>query len=182
MFSAEAMESVKADGNIWVIPKDTVLLYYDDLTSAKDSNVTSTMAYSDHPFVISQESTYYTYSTQGNNGKITVTPATGIKLTKTLADGYTNVLYPTCGTLLVGLGLANISLSEWFKKTILFQLLLMAISIGFLMLAPSMISFAGDFWSGIFKALFLSVSAFCNAGFDPLGTATPEFSIIIFCG
>ena len=88
--SAEAMESVKADGNIWVIPKDTVHLYSDDLTSTKDSNVTNTMAYSDHPFVISQESTYYTYSTQGNNGKITVTPATGIRLTKTLADGYTN--------------------------------------------------------------------------------------------
>ena len=55
--------------------------------------------------------------------------------------------------------------------------------IGFLMLAPSMISFAGDFWSGIFKALFLAVSAFCNAGFDPLGTATPELSnLISFAG
>ena len=48
--------------------------------------------------------------------------------------------------------------------------------IGFLMLAPSMISFAGDFGSGVFKALFLAVSAFCNAGFDPFGTLTPEFS------
>ena len=50
-------------------------------------------------------------------------------------DGYTNVLYPTCGTLLVGLGLANVSFAEWFKKTILFQLLLMILSIAFLMFA-----------------------------------------------
>ena len=58
-----------------------------------------------------------------------------IILTYLFADGYTNVLYPTCGTLLVGLGLANISFAEWFKKTILFQLILMVVSIGFLMLA-----------------------------------------------
>lgn len=48
--------------------------------------------------------------------------------------------------------------------------------IGFLMLAPSMIQFSGNFWSGIFKALFLSISAFCNAGVDSLGTSTPNFS------
>lgn len=48
--------------------------------------------------------------------------------------------------------------------------------IGFLMLAPSMIQFSGNFWSGIFKALFLSISAFCNAGVDSLGSSTPNFS------
>ncbi len=71
---------------------------------------------------------------------LTLAPIDGISktviiLTYLFADGYTNVLYPTCGTLLVGLGLANVSFAEWFKKTILFQLLLMIISIGFLMLA-----------------------------------------------
>lgn len=71
---------------------------------------------------------------------LTLAPIEGISktviiLTYLFADGYTNVLYPTCGTLLVGLGLADVSFSEWFKKTILFQLLLMALSIGFLMLA-----------------------------------------------
>ena len=46
--------------------------------------------------------------------------------------------------------------------------------IGFLCLAPSMISNFG--WGdGIFKALFLSISAFCNAGFDVLGTYGTEF-------
>lgn len=47
---------------------------------------------------------------------------------------------------------------------------------GFLMLLPSMIKFSGGFWSGSFKALFLSISAFCNAGIDSLGPATAEFS------
>ena len=71
---------------------------------------------------------------------LTLAPIEGISktviiLTYLFADGYTNVLYPTCGTLLVGLGLANVSLAQWFKKTILFQLLLLVVSIAFLMLA-----------------------------------------------
>ncbi len=71
---------------------------------------------------------------------LTLAPIEGISktviiLTYLFADGYTNVLYPTCGTLLVGLGLADVSLATWFKKTILFQLILFVISIAFLMLA-----------------------------------------------
>ena len=71
---------------------------------------------------------------------LTLAPIEGISktviiLTYLFADGYTNVLYPTCGTLLVGLGLADVSFAEWFKKTILFQILLFAMSLGFLMLA-----------------------------------------------
>ena len=71
---------------------------------------------------------------------LTLAPIEGISktviiLTYLFADGYTNVLYPTCGTLLVGLGLADVSFAEWFKKTILFQLILFAFSMAFLMLA-----------------------------------------------
>lgn len=71
---------------------------------------------------------------------LTLAPIDGVSktviiLTYLFADGYTNVLYPTCGTLLVGIGLANVSFTEWVKKTIVFQLLLCAISMGFLMLA-----------------------------------------------
>ena len=71
---------------------------------------------------------------------LTLAPIDGVSktviiLTYLFADGYTNVLYPTCGTLLVGLGLANVSFTEWVKKTILFQLLLFAVSLAFLMLA-----------------------------------------------
>ncbi len=71
---------------------------------------------------------------------LTLAPIEGISktviiLTYLFADGYTNVLYPTCGTLLVGLGLADVSFAQWFKKTILFQLLLFVLSLAFLMLA-----------------------------------------------
>ena len=71
---------------------------------------------------------------------LTLAPIEGISktviiLTYLFADGYTNVLYPTCGTLLVGLGLADVSFAEWFKKTILFQLVLMIFSMAFLMFA-----------------------------------------------
>lgn len=71
---------------------------------------------------------------------LTLAPIEGISktviiLTYLFADGYTNVLYPTCGTLLVGLGLADVSFAEWFKKTIVFQLILFVLSLGFLMIA-----------------------------------------------
>ena len=46
---------------------------------------------------------------------------------------------------------------------------------GAICLAPSLISTFG--WGdGIFKSIFLSVSAFCNAGFDNLGTTSLQFS------
>ncbi len=47
--------------------------------------------------------------------------------------------------------------------------------VGFLCLLPSMVNLFG--WSkGIFSSLFLSVSAFCNAGFDILGTQQTAFA------
>lgn len=47
--------------------------------------------------------------------------------------------------------------------------------IGFLCLAPSLINIYG--WGdGVFKSLFLSISAFCNAGFDILGTSSTQFA------
>ncbi len=50
-------------------------------------------------------------------------------------DGYTNVLYPTCGTLVVGLGLAEVGYTEWLKRTALFQIMLFVFSALFLLLA-----------------------------------------------
>lgn len=68
---------------------------------------------------------------------LTLAPISGISkniiiLVFLFADGYTNVLYPTCGTLVIGLSLAKVSYLEWLKKTIVFQLILFALSIGFL--------------------------------------------------
>ena len=47
--------------------------------------------------------------------------------------------------------------------------------VGVIMLLYGMISYTGSFWSGLFNAIFMSVSAFCNAGFDILGTSGQEF-------
>lgn len=49
--------------------------------------------------------------------------------------------------------------------------------IGFILLLPSMIIEYGT--DGIFKALFLSISAFCNAGFDVMGTTGTQFQNLI---
>lgn len=49
--------------------------------------------------------------------------------------------------------------------------------IGFVLLLPSMVAEYGS--AGIFKALFLSVSAFCNAGFDVIGTTGTQFQNLI---
>lgn len=77
--------SVAEDGNTWSIPKGTVHRYYDFENTQKAENKTATMGYSDHPFIIAENGDYYTYSTQGNNGRLNVTAATGISLTKRLS-------------------------------------------------------------------------------------------------
>jgi uncharacterized ion transporter superfamily protein YfcC len=71
---------------------------------------------------------------------LTLAPLPGIStniivLAFLFGDGYANVLYPTCGTLVIGLGLAEVSYMEWLKKTLLFQVFLFLSSIAFLVLA-----------------------------------------------
>ena len=52
-----------------------------------------------------------------------------------LGDGFLNVLYPTNAMLLIALGLTTVSYTKWFRFTIRIQLLIAAVSIGFLMIA-----------------------------------------------
>lgn len=71
---------------------------------------------------------------------LTLAPLPGISsniiiLAFLFGDGYTNVLYPTCGTLVVGLGLAEVNYMDWLKKTGWFQVVLFAFSILFLLFA-----------------------------------------------
>jgi trk system potassium uptake protein TrkH len=47
--------------------------------------------------------------------------------------------------------------------------------IGALCLLYSSISFTNSFWKGLFSAIFMSISSFCNAGFDVFGTEATEF-------
>jgi uncharacterized ion transporter superfamily protein YfcC len=71
---------------------------------------------------------------------LTLAPLPGISvniiiLAFLFGDGYTNVLYPTCGTLVIGLSLAKVNYVTWLKRTCLFQVLLFLISVAFLLLA-----------------------------------------------
>ena len=61
---------------------------------------------------------------------------------------------------------------KFVKKTIIF--VFVAEFIGFLLLLPSFVNLYG--WGqGIFKSLFIAISAFCNAGFDNLGSGLVAF-------
>lgn len=71
---------------------------------------------------------------------LTLAPIPGISkniiiLCYLFGDGYTNVLYPTCGTLLIGLGLADVSFIDWVKKNGLYMIFLILASAVFLLLA-----------------------------------------------
>lgn len=71
---------------------------------------------------------------------LTLAPIPGISINIIIlcylfGDGYTNIIYPTCGTLLVGLGLADIGFFEWIKKNGLYMLFLIIASALFLLLA-----------------------------------------------
>lgn len=60
----------------------------------------------------------------------------------------------------------------------LFKVAFAAESIGALVMLPA---FCGEFGaSGIWMAVFHSISAFCNAGFDVMGSRTGEFSSLTF--
>lgn len=66
----------------------------------------------------------------------------------------------------------NQGIVKFIKKVIILVLIIEAC--GVLLLLPSMISSYG-FWKGLYFSIFLSVSAFCNAGFDVLGTQATQF-------
>lgn len=97
--SEEVLGELTASNNFingqWVIRKGVIHRYFGSHYCEKNPNTTNTNNYVDYPSVVEESSThnYHTYSTLGNNGKLTVTPATGIKVTKTLeeaVDGATN--------------------------------------------------------------------------------------------
>ena len=54
---------------------------------------------------------------------------------------------------------------KFIIKIIVITLIIQAI--GALMLLYSTITYYGNFWKGLFSAIFLSISAFCNSGVDP---------------
>ena len=63
---------------------------------------------------------------------------------------------------------------KFIKKTIIISLIIEGI--GALLLLYSTISYSGSFLKGLYYAIFMSISSFCNAGFDILGSKNMQFS------
>ena len=95
----------KSDGT-WYIPKGNVQVDLEANTINKTNNFTETLEQANIAF---EDITNHTFnddgnnflvgSTLGNNGKLTITPETGIKLTKTMAEGATIPSEPFTFTL-----------------------------------------------------------------------------------
>ena len=92
---ALAVSAKHTDGN-WYVPAGTVFQQIDRFKMLKggdanndgkaDNNLTGTLEYFDHPVVVQTSDKYDVYAFLGNNGRITVQPAQGIKLTKTVTE------------------------------------------------------------------------------------------------
>ena len=65
---------------------------------------------------------------------------------------------------------------RFIKKTILVSLAIEFV--GVLLLLYSTVSYAGGFWKGLYYAVFMSISSFCNAGIDVFGSKGSEFTSI----
>lgn len=96
-----AIADVKSgDGNTWIIPAGTPKRYFGDyghnhttMHYHKTVNQTNTLEWSLYPATIHERQGaaegYHVYGYLGNNGKITVAPAQGIKLSKTVSETVT---------------------------------------------------------------------------------------------
>lgn len=91
--AAKATAVQKEDGT-WYIPKGNVHVNLDGYTIHKSENLTQTLSEANIPFVDTHNHSindagynFYVGATLGNNGKLTVAPETGIKLSKSMADG-----------------------------------------------------------------------------------------------
>ncbi len=91
--AAKSTARPKGDGS-WYIPEGNVHVNLDGYTVTKRDNLSGTIIESSVPFVDTTNHEvddlgyeFYVGATLGNNGKLTVMPETGIKLSKSMADG-----------------------------------------------------------------------------------------------
>ncbi len=89
-------ETVRAEDGSWYIPEGHVHLNLEVYSATKESNLTGTLTEVNVPFVDTEDhslgDTGYNFvvgDTLGNNGRLTLTPATGIAITKLMAEGAT---------------------------------------------------------------------------------------------
>ena len=89
----------KSDG-VWYVKAGTSHNYVENREVTKSLNATNSIDYSYHPFVDSQND-YIVGAVLGNNGRLVVTPATGIKVTKEVTEVSTDPSAPTSFTFTV---------------------------------------------------------------------------------
>ncbi len=70
----------------WYIPAGVIFSEVDRFKTDKTENITNTLPYSDFPAVFENGSKQDVYAFLGNNGSVTVAPAQGIALTKTIGE------------------------------------------------------------------------------------------------
>ena len=92
---AEHAKAATDGSNTWHIAKGTMYQNLDRFRdeTLKSSNNTGTLRYFDYPVVAhpdNNDETYDIWTYLGNNGRFTMTPATGIKLTKLVDDTVTD--------------------------------------------------------------------------------------------
>ena len=90
----------KNSDNTWYVKAGTAHNYVEDSEVLKNTNVTGSVNYSYHPFVDARNS-YIVGAVLGNNGRLVLTPATGIKVTKTVEAANTDPNAPTTFTFVV---------------------------------------------------------------------------------
>ena len=77
-----------ADNDNWYIPAGTIYRLTEPNRLTKATNVTETLEYVTYPFIYNPtpetDADYHADTFLGNNGRISITPATGIKLSKTV--------------------------------------------------------------------------------------------------
>ena len=85
--------------NTWYIPAGTVHTYLENFNTPKTENTTESLEWSDVPFVdINNANEYYVGAVLGNNGRIIVTPATAIKISKTAIGSTDNFEFVVTNT------------------------------------------------------------------------------------
>ena len=89
--SPTSLKAAQLNGSgSWYIPKGTILRLIETDNHIKDTNTTGTLEYAFYPSVEHGEGTYYYVDMiLGNNGKLTMTPATGLKLSKAVDETMT---------------------------------------------------------------------------------------------
>lgn len=95
-----------SENGYWYIPSGTMYHNLSRFQTPKSANETGTLTYSFFPAVFDSVSKQDVYTFLGNNGTVTVAPAQGIALTKTVAEASEDAGAPTKFTFTVTLSQA----------------------------------------------------------------------------